>query len=184
MDRFIRTLWRQSHVLGLPASVTLAVAWLVSGGAIARFGLPQLAQYSALFWFCLVVVSLVVAFGALISFWILASHIEFRKRGYQVNWLTADQWAYEERRNDGSVERLPLSRKMTGDGYPAPCTVYVQSRESWDECAPVWARGRRTEIMSRIAEQFGGRVQFCDIDLPPSVDARPGDLASLSDQSP
>lgn len=164
MDRLIRTLWRQSHAIGFSSSIICAIAWIACGGAFVRFGLSALAQSPVLFWFCLIFVSLIIAVGALVSFWILMSHIQFRKRGYQVNWLTKDEWVYEERRSDGSVEYLPLSREVTGDGYPAPCSVHIQSEESWDRQAPQWARGRRTEILNRIAEQFGGRVRFYDAD--------------------
>ena len=182
MDRLIRTLSRQSHRIGILPSVLLAIAWVAGGAALARYGLPKLAQSSVLFWFCLMVGSLIVAFGALISFWILVSHVQFKKRGYQVNWLTGDQWVYEERGSDGSIEYLPISRKITESGYPAPCEVHIRSEESWDQHAPAWAQGRRTQIMDRIAEQFGGRVQFCDVDLPPSVNAKPAIGAPVSRQ--
>lgn len=108
----------------------------------------------------------VVALGGLVSFWILASHFEFRRRGYQIRWLAEDEWVYEERRADGSVECMPFFRKTVGEGYPAPCNVQIQSEKSWELQAPQWAQGRRTEILERIAElsgaNSGGRVQFSD----------------------
>jgi hypothetical protein len=166
MDRLIKILWRRSHAIGLVPSLLCAVAWLACGGLFVRSGVGALWQYPGLAWTMLIVVGLVVAFGSLISFWILVSHFEFRRRGYQIRWVTEDEWVYEERRADGSVECMPFSRKTIGDGYPAPCSVYIQGEDRWDRQVPQWAQGRRTEILERIADlsgaNSGGRVQFSD----------------------
>ncbi|MDP9051514.1 MAG: hypothetical protein M3O31_12485 [Acidobacteriota bacterium] len=133
--------------------------------------MSALAQYPVLAWTFLIVVGLVVAFGALMSFWILVDHVEFRRRGYQIRWLTGDEWVYEERRADGLVGCMPFARKTLGDGYPAPCCVYIQGDESWERQVPQWAQGRRKEITERIADlsgaNSGGRVQFSDLHLNP-----------------
>jgi len=132
-----------------------------------RFGIGALWQYQGLSWAYIILVSLVVAFGALVSFWILMDHFEFRSRGYQIRWLAGDNWIYEERIANGPVECLPFSRKTVGDGYPAACDVYIQSEKNWEQLAPRWARGRRTQIMERIAEcsgsDIGGHVRFIDL---------------------
>ena len=166
MNWLIKILWRQSHAIGLVPSLLCAITWLACGGFVVRSGVGALWQYRELSWVFLILVSLAVASGALVSFWILVSHFEFRRRGYKIKWVTGDEWVYEERRIDGSVECLPFSRKTVGDGYPAPCNVHIQSEKSWERQAPQWAQGRRTEILERIADlsgaNAGGRVQFSD----------------------
>jgi hypothetical protein len=117
-------------------------------------------------WIFLIALGLVVAFGTLISFWILMDHVEFRRRGYQIRWLKDDEWVYEERGADGLVECLPFGRKTLGDGYPAPCRVYIQGEEGWERQVPQWAQERRRQITERIADlsgaNSGGRVEFSD----------------------
>ena len=131
-----------------------------------RLGIGVLWRYEWLAMAFLIVLGLVIAFGVLVSFWILMSHYDFRKRGYQVRWLTEDDWVYEERRTDGSTEGFPFMRKIVGDGYPAPCDVYILGEIAWERQAPQWAQGRRSEILERIADLFGanqgGRVQLSD----------------------
>jgi hypothetical protein len=167
MDGLIKVLWRKSHAIGLVPSLLCAIAWLACGGVIVRFGVGALWQYPVLWWGLLIVVGLAVALGGLVSFWILASHVEFRRRGYQIRWLKEDEWIYEERRSDGSVRHLPFSRTTVGEGYPAPCNVRIHDEESWERQVPLWAQGRRTEILERIADlsgaNSGGRVLFRDV---------------------
>jgi len=69
------------------------------------------------------------AIGGLISFWVLAHHIDFRMRGYQIWEPTKNGWVYEERRAHSSVDSLPFARKIVEDGYPAPCEVFIPSEE-------------------------------------------------------
>jgi hypothetical protein len=165
-------LWRESHRIGLVPSVFCALAWVACGGLIAWVGSNAPWPYEWLAWVFLIALSLVVAFGALVSFWIIGSHFDFRRRGYQVRWLTRDDWVYEERRADGSTEYFPFMRKIVGDGYPAPCEVYIPDENTWKLQAPEWARERRTEILARIADLFGadrgGRIQMICDSVPPS----------------
>ena len=100
-------LWRESHKIGLIPSILCAVAWLGCGGLVVRYGVAALWRYEWLAWALLIVLDLVVSLGVLVSFWILMSHYAFRRRGYQVRWLTGDDWVYEERRADGSTECFP-----------------------------------------------------------------------------
>ena len=166
MDWLIRILWRQSHAIGLVPSLFCAAAWLTCGVVVVRSGVGALWLYPVLAWGFWIVIGVVVALGGLVSFWILVSHFEFRRRGYQIRWLTEDEWVDEERRADGSVECMLFSRKSVRDGYPAPCEIHIQSERNWERQAPQWAQGRRTEIVERIADlsgaNSGGRVQFID----------------------
>jgi hypothetical protein len=160
----MKRLWRLSHAIGFVPSLCCAIAWLAGGCVIVPSGVGALSQYPAWARIFLIVLGLVVAFGTLISFWILMDHVEFRRRGYQIRWLTEDEWVYEERRAVGLVECLSFTRKTLGDGYPAPCRVYIQGEKSWERQVPQWAQGRRSEITERIADlsgaNSGGRVEF------------------------
>ena len=159
-------LWRESHKIGLIPSVLCALAWLACGDLVVRYGVAALWRYEWLAWAFLIGMCLVVSLGGLVSYWILMSHYDFRRRGYQVRWLTGDDWLYEERRADGSTECFPFTRRIVGDGYPTPCNVFILSENAWKQQAPQWAQGRRTEILKRIADLFGanqgGRVQLSD----------------------
>ena len=160
-------LWRQSHAIGFVPSLLCAIGWVGCGAAVARAGASALSrQYPAVGMLFVIVMIILVAAGGLVSFWILADHIDFRMGGYQIRCLTGNKWVYEERRADGSIECLPFFRKTVGDGYPAPCEVHIASEENWYRQAPQWAQGRRAEILGRIADQSGanagGHVSFCD----------------------
>lgn len=138
----------------------------MGGALVAREGFALLEQHPQLASIFFVAVTLVVAHGGLVSFWILTYQLKFRRRGYQIVWLAGNEWAYEERRTDGSIEFVPFFRKFVGEGYPTPCEVHIPSEDRWDRQVPEWAQGRRREILGRIAEQCGadrgGRIQFVD----------------------
>jgi hypothetical protein len=142
------------------------MTWVACGAVVARAGAAALWQHLGLAWVFVIVVAVVVSIGGLVGLWILAGHIDFWRLGYRVKWLAGNHWVYEERRPDGSVQCLPFSRELLGDGYPAPCEVHIPSETRWERDAPQWLRGRRTEISEHIAELFGadtgGRVQFRD----------------------
>jgi len=166
VDHRIRTLARRSDAIGFAPSLMFVIAWVACGAAVARAGVGALWQYP---WFAnvfVIIVAIVAALGGLVGVWILSNHIDFWRLGYRVKWLTGNEWIYEERSADGSVDCLSFSREIVGDGYPAPCEVYIPSETRWERRVPQWAQGRRTEILEHIAELFGadigGRVQFRD----------------------
>jgi hypothetical protein len=166
LDHGIRALFRRSQAVGLAPSLLCVIAWVGVGAVVARAGVGALWQYPRFAQAFVIVVAIVVAMGGLVGFWIVAAFIHYWRRGYRVRWLTGNDWIYEERRAGGSVERLPFSREIVGDGYPAPCEVHIPSETRWELQAPQWAHGRRAEILEHIAELFGadigGRVQFRD----------------------
>lgn len=129
-------------------------------GAAALSEHPVLAEVFVL------AVAVVEGISGLAAFWILVAHYNYWRRGYRLTWLTGNQWAYEERKADGSVQRLVFSRTVLEDRYLAPCDVYIPSETSWEQRAPKWAQHRRAEIMERIAQGFGadigGSVAFKD----------------------
>jgi len=129
MNWLFRTLWRLSHSIGFVPSILCAVAWVAGGAFVARAGAGACLQHPGLAMFLFLVLAFVVAIGGLISFWVLAHHIDFRMRGYQIWEPTKNGWVYEERRADSSVDSLPFARKIVEDGYPAPCEVFIPSEE-------------------------------------------------------
>jgi len=107
-----------------------------------------------------------VSIGGLVGFWIIADLVDFWRLGYRVRWLSGNEWVYEERKAEGSVQCLPFSREILADGYPAPCEVGILSEASWEGKAPEWAQRRRAEIVKPITTLFGadmgGHVELKD----------------------
>jgi hypothetical protein len=165
-DVRIRALLRRSEAIGFAPTVLCVIAWFGCGAAGARAGALALWEYPRLAEVFVWVVATVEGICGLVAFWIIADHVDYWRRGYRVRWLTGNEYVYEERRADGSVQSLRLSREILADGYPAPCEVSIPSEARWEQQAPQWAQQRRAEIVERIAQLFGadigGRVQFKD----------------------
>jgi hypothetical protein len=70
--------------------------------------------------------------------------------------LGPKECVYEERAMNGRVLRLPFVRVILGNGYPAPSELRFPSEMGWDTEVPLWARGRRAEILERIVDCIGG----------------------------
>lgn len=92
---------------------------------------------------------------------------QFRRRGYRVRLLGGEKYVYEELVVQANVRdqslwrraisyltterrRLPFRRPVAG-----ALIAEVPDEDRWDEEVPPWARGRRAEILERIAERFG-----------------------------
>jgi hypothetical protein len=160
--------FRASERIGLLPTVGCALAWVVGGVVVAR------AAASASFLWQVLPLGLAVEFGlfisvgagALVGLWSIGQHITFRRRGYRVRWTVGNEWLYEERLSSTERRSLPCVRVISGEGYPAPSDVRILPEASWEFEAPLWARGRRSEIIQRIAECFGGdrgaNVRFVD----------------------
>jgi hypothetical protein len=95
--------------------------------------------------------AVVTGFGGIIGYWLVADRIDFWRLGYQVKWLAANAWAYEERSATSEERIIPYLLEAHGQGYPAPCTIRILSQAE----TPSWARGRRSEIVERIANCHG-----------------------------
>jgi hypothetical protein len=160
--------FRGSERIGFLPTVVCALALLVGGAVLAR-----VAATASILW-QLPALGLAVEFGlfifvgagALVSLWLIAHHITYRRRGYRVRWTSGNQWLYEERVSSTEARSMPCVRENVAKGYPAASDVRILGEASWDFKAPVWARGRRVEITKRIAECFGGnqgaKVRFLD----------------------
>jgi hypothetical protein len=123
-------------------------------------------------------VAAIFAAGGLFLFWVIMDQLEFWRLGYRIrqansksfwgwNWTVGSeqQCVYEERIAAGRIQSLSFMRVVLGDGYPAPCEVHLPKEQDWDAQMPLWARGRRSEVMERMRNCFGGersRTRFVD----------------------
>jgi hypothetical protein len=126
-------------LLRLPGPLWLRIAWI------------KLAMLMAL---------TLAALSGLVGWWLIASQILYQVRGHRLRRL-GPQWCYEERAAGSTLRVLPLSIEFIGSAYPAErrmCRVGLLSAASWETQAPVWALGRRGEIMQRIARCLGSHV--------------------------
>jgi hypothetical protein len=133
----------------------------VRAASAALWRFPVLAQI------VIVSIAAIVGIGGLVSFWLVADHVDYLRRGYRMRWVAGDQWLYDERTSHDEERLLPCVRSILREGYPAPCAVRIPSAASWDSEAPPWAKGRRAEIAQRIAHCFGGDnsgfIHFVDL---------------------
>jgi hypothetical protein len=141
--------------LGLARGALLWLAWVAGGIVVTRAAAVEVSQHPRLAVAFVIMIGSVVTLGGLVGFWIVTSEIDFGRRGYRVRRLGDDQWVYEERDAHGTLRGLPISREVVGGGYPAPCKVGITSETLWQTQAPQWARGRRADIVARIAECLG-----------------------------
>ena len=147
--------WKASQRIGLVPTVLCSAAWLVAGGRGAQAVAALLAGYPMLAVLSLSLVAVVTGLGGLAAFWLIADHVEYRKRGYRVRWVSGNRWLYEERASARDLRFLPYVRVILSNGYPAPCEVRIPSDVDWEAEVPFWAQRRRTEISHRIGERHG-----------------------------
>ena len=156
--------WRR--MVGPVSSIVCLIAWFVGGAVAIKAVVEGLWEYPRLSQVLGYIVISIVGGGGLIWFWQILAQIEFWRCGYRViaispkeylRWKPGPkQWAYEERALDGRVLRLPFVRVILGKGYPAPSELRLPSEKAWDAQVPLWARGRRVEVLQRIVECVGG----------------------------
>ena len=158
------TLWKGSDRIGFVPTVVCAIAWLVFGVIVVRVAGASLWPTPKLAFVVVIVISTIIGIGGLVSSWLIADHVGYRMRGYRVRWVTGNEWMYEERVSTGTERCLPCVRVVLGYGS---AEVLVPSETSWETRAPLWARGRRSEIMERIALCFGSdrgaQIRFVDV---------------------
>ena len=153
----------------------------IAGGAVVgTAGIRALSLHPNVAQVFIIGVAILCGLGGLCSFWLFADSVEFVTRGYRVRQLPPREywrwrpgpkaWVYEEWESEGRIRRLPFVREVLADGYPAPTRVHLPGEDAWDSQAPAWARGRRAEIVKRIAECAGHRTQFADLEEPPNPD--------------
>jgi len=151
----MKTLFKLSEKAGLVPTVIGALVWLACG-TIATIGIiDTLRQYPRLAFAVAMTFAVVTGIGGLIGYWLVADRIDFWRLGYHVKWLNANDWVYEERSAKSEERILSYFLEVRGQGYPAPCTIRILSQADWEIEAPSWARGRRSEIVERIANCHG-----------------------------
>lgn len=162
----LRAVFRASERVGLAATIVGVLGWLGACLALAH-SMSHVLQMPLPLWSrilltaALAAVALLTAASALAGWWLVAGHIDYRVRGYRICRLSGSRWRYEERGGRGV---LPFTRVVVKAGYPSDCRVGLLSAVAWESAAPVWARGRRAEIMQRIAVALGAdrgaRIDF------------------------
>jgi hypothetical protein len=159
--------WSHSRRMGLVPTIGCALLWLSAGAVVTALTANALATRPVLAQIVSFAIAAVVAFGGLVSYWLICGQVEFRRRGFRVRWVSEEDWLYEERAPTGQSRFLPLQRVITGDAYPAPCDVRIAGETAWSSQVPSWAWNRREEILRRIALCFGaergGAVRFLDL---------------------
>jgi hypothetical protein len=81
--------------------------------------------------------------------WFL-NQIRFKRRGYRCVRKSRDTFEYQEVTDDGV-------RSMGIDGVMqvgAPHILLLPGAEKWDCQLPIWAKGRRKEIIARIQDEL------------------------------
>jgi hypothetical protein len=151
----MKLLFKLSEKIGLVPTVIGVIIWLAVGTWATLMAVETLWQYPRIA--VVVVLAFIIATGmsGLVGYWLVTDRIEFWQRGYQVRWIDANDWVYEERSVASEERILPYILEERGQGYPAPCTVRILNQEDWESEAPLWARGRRSEIVERIADCHG-----------------------------
>lgn len=150
-----------SRRLGLTLTVAAVLLWVYFGTRLAIVvgvwvGLalaPEEFVYLTSDALCLI-----VGLGGVVGVWLIAEHVEFRRRGFRARWVKGNCWLYEERAQSGKSRFLPCTRTIVGEGYRAPCIVHIPNEPEWNALTPAWARDRRQEISQRINVCFGGSV--------------------------
>ena len=157
-------LWKGSERIGFVPTVLCAIAWLAFGVIAVRVAGASLWPTPKLAFVVVIVISAIIGIGGLLSYWLIADHVDYRVRGYRVRCVTGNDWLYEERVSKGTERCLPCVRVVLGYGS---AEVFVPSEASWETRVPLWARGRRSEIMERIALCFGSdrgaQIRFVDV---------------------
>jgi hypothetical protein len=154
----MKRLFRLSQKVGLLPTVIGAIICLAVGTYATLAVVDILWQFPRIALVVVMSLIIVTGMGGLVMYWLVTDQIEFWQRGYQVKWIDANDWVYEERSAASEERILPYVREVRGQGYPAPCTVRILGPEDWETEAPLWARGRRREIVERIIDCHGANI--------------------------
>jgi hypothetical protein len=151
----MNTLFKLSEKVGLMSTAIGAIVWLACGTYATLAVINALWQFPRIAFVIAMAFIVVTGIGGLVGYWLVADRIDFWRLGYQVKWIRANDWVYEERSVASEERILPYIREVRGQGYPAPCAIRILSQEDWESEAPFWAQGRRNEIVGRIANCHG-----------------------------
>lgn len=160
----VRAIWKLSQRVGLAPTAGAVLAWIAACGACAywvpRWVLETLGPTREAYLPGVLVIgasAFVAAACGLVGFWLVAAHIDDRRRGYRVRWIAEERWAYEERvvASVGGAALTYRCEVRDLAGYPQPCTIHAPSEAEWEAGTPAWAHGRRAEILQRIRDRHG-----------------------------
>jgi hypothetical protein len=99
-----------------------------------------------------------ILLGVIVAAFFLA-RLSVARRGYRVDAHREDRIVYEESNGWFGLRRMVFD----GDTGPRHRLIYVPKPATWDAETPVWAHGRRSEILRRLQEACGpGLLAFVD----------------------
>jgi hypothetical protein len=81
----------------------------------------------------------------------LLNRLRFWRTGYRAFRHGRDYVIYEERDPIGAMRRLGFDY---GTRVGTPDVIYVPDETAWNRYMPIWACGRRREIIGRVQEAF------------------------------
>lgn len=152
--------------------ITAFIVGVVAVGIADRWILDAIGPHPAIAQMTFGTIVTVEGIGGFIAFSFLLSRVEFLWRGYQVA-LRNGRACYEERAVSGDQRGLPLEWFPLTEGYRARGVVRLSRRDTWDLDVPVWARGRRDEIASRITKDLSSYEGWPALLMPdgPAIDS-------------
>jgi hypothetical protein len=152
--------------------ITAYIVGVVAVGIADRWILNAIGPHPAIAQMTFYTIVTVEGFGGLIAFSFLLSRVEFLWRGYQVA-LRNGGACYEERAVSGDQRGIPFEWFPLTEGYRPRGVVGLSRRDTWDLHVPVWARGRRDEIVSRITKDLSSYEGWPALLMPdaPAVDS-------------
>ena len=151
----MNSLFKLSAKVGLVPTAIGLIVWLASGMWATLAVVNGLWHLPTLAFVLTISFMVVTSIGGLVGFWLVADHFEFWLLGYHVKQISDNDWIYEEQSSAPEIRTLPYIREERGNGYPVPCTIKILAAEDWESELPLWARGRRNEIVERISNCHG-----------------------------
>lgn len=110
----LNRIWKASERIGFLLTIVCVIAWLLCGAIGVRAAGAALTRFPMLAQIVIVSIATMVGTGSFVSFWLVASHVDYLRRGYRMRWVAEDQWLYEERASDDAARLLPCVRLILG----------------------------------------------------------------------
>ena len=87
---------KKSEQVGLVPTILCAIAWLVLSTFGARAVAFALGDHPRLAYLTALPFAVIGGLGGLVSFWLIADHLDFLRHGYRVRCVKGNEWLYEE----------------------------------------------------------------------------------------
>jgi len=131
----------------IPSYIRTPVSVVIVFGLVVLFGFLLEGCVALMPWSLLALIILFVANPVRLR---IARWRDLRQKGYFGGKRVRKTWLYEEL-NGSELRSLSLPMEFTEPGHTE---LFVPDESAWQLAVPPWARERRTEIVSRIAERI------------------------------